>query len=181
MKKIKPYLIEFTIVTAGVLIALFLSNIKESNQARKYHLASIEAINMEIQDNYSQLKSVVEEQTNLLDTLIKYTESSDTILNLFRKANGLTVSTLSNSGLDFYKRDQINSIDFKIMSRLILMNSLSDLIQTKAEKLGNFAYANVLNNSKESKKILVLYLQDVLNTEKQLIKINEDFINEYVE
>ncbi|MFB6343915.1 hypothetical protein ACE1ET_19490 [Saccharicrinis sp. FJH62] len=181
MKKIKPYLIEFTIVTAGVLLALFLNNLKESNHARKYHIASMRTINMEVLDNYSNLKGVIEKQTNLLDSLTKYTESSRTLLNLFQEKGGLTIATVSNAGLDFYKKDQINSIDFKMMSKLILMNYLSGMIDTKIEKLSDFIYPNMFNNSKESKQMVSFYLKDVLGTENQLITTYEDFIKEYVE
>ncbi len=181
IKTIKPYLIEFIIVTAGVLIALFLSNLKESNQAQKYHLATIETINMEVQDNYSNLKGVVDDQTNLLDSLNEYTDSSNSILDLFQKSNGLTIATLSNAGLDFYKKDRINSVDFKMMSKLILMNYLSGIIDNKIEKLGDFAYLNIFNNSKESKELVSFYLRNLLNTENQLLITYEDFINEYTE
>ncbi|MFC0877144.1 hypothetical protein ACE01N_11140 [Saccharicrinis sp. FJH2] len=181
MKKIKPYLIEFTIVTAGVLLALFLNNLKESNDARKYHIASMRTINMEVQDNYSNLKGVIEKQTNLLDSLTKYTESSRTLLDIFQEKGGLTIATVSNAGLDFYKKDQINSIDFKMMSKLILMNYLSGMIDTKIEKLSDFIYPNMFNNSKESKQMVSFYLKDVLGTENQLITTYEDFIKEYVE
>lgn len=181
MKKIKPYLIEFIIVTAGVLIALFLSNLKESNQARKYHIASIETINLEVQDNYSNLKGVIEKQKKLLDSLNEYTDSVHTILDIFQKSDGLTIATLSNAGLDFYKNDQINSVDFKMMSKLILMNYLSEIIDNKIEKLGNFAYSNIFEKSKKSKKLATLHLRDVLNTENQLLITYTDFINEYIE
>lgn len=181
MKNIKPYLIDFAIVTSGVLIALFLSNLKESNQMRKYHIASIETINKEVQDNYSNLKRTIETQTNLLDSLIRYTDSSNTIQDIFQESNGLELATISNSGLDFYKNDQINSIDFKMMARLILMNSLSDLIDTKAEKLTDFIFSNILDHSTESKTVAILHLKNVLNTENQLLEIYKDFINEYIE
>lgn len=181
MKKIKSYLIEFIIVTAGVLIALFLSNLKESNQARKYHIATIETINMEVQDNYSNLKGVIEKQTNLLDSLVEYTDSPETILDLFQKSGGVTIATLSNAGLDFYKKDKINSIDFKLMSKLILLNYLSGMIDNKLEKLSDFAYSNMFNNSKECKQMVSFHLRDLLNTENQLLNTYKDFINEYVE
>ncbi|WP_321289543.1 hypothetical protein [uncultured Sunxiuqinia sp.] len=182
MKKVKPYLIEFAIVTAGVLIALFLSNIKENNQARKYHIASIGTINMEVQDNYSNLERIVEKQMSLLDTLIKYTNDSEsTILDLFKKSNGLQIATIKNAGLDFYKNDQINSIDFKIMAALIQMKSSSDLIDSKAQRLTGFTYSNILDNSTKSKTVVILYLQNLLDTENQLLELYEEFINENIE
>ncbi len=176
-EKIKSYLRELTIVTIGVLIALVISNFKENYQARKYHVASIETINSEIKSNHSSLKEIVEKQSNFIDTLIKYTEDSNTIVDLFKKSNGLQFATIHNSGLKFYEKNQINSIDFELMSTLINMNFLSKLIDTKLEKLAEFTYSNAFNRSKESKMVVILYLQDVLNTENQLLEFYKDFID----
>ena len=83
--KFKSYLRELTIVTIDVLIALVISNFKEKNHVRKYHLVSIKTINFEIKSKYSSLKGTVEKQTNFLDTIVKYTEDSSTIVHLFKK------------------------------------------------------------------------------------------------
>lgn len=176
-EKIKSYLTELAIVTIGVLIALFLSNLKEYNQARKYHNASIKTINSEIKSNYSSLKGIIEKQSDFLDTLIKYTEDSSTIVDLFKKSNGVQFATIHNSGLKFYERNQINSIDFEMMSTLINMNFLSELIDKKLDKLADFSYSNAFNNSKESKMVVILHLRDALGTEKQLLGFYDEFIN----
>lgn len=181
MKKFKSYFIEFIIVTAGVMIALFLSNFKESNQARKYHEAAIRTINMEVQSNYFSLNQAIEKQTNTNDTLIKYSDSPETVYELLSKSTGFNAAALSNTGLEFYKNDKLNSIDFELMASLILMKALSDHIMTRVEKLADIIFSTNLDNSKESKQIIILHLESLLSTEKQLLKIYEDFIDEYVE
>lgn len=180
-EKIKSYLIELTIVTIGVLIALFLSNLKENNQEQKYHAASIETINNEIKSNYSSLKGIVEKQNNLVDTIVKYTEDSSSIVDLFKKTNGLQYATIHNSGLEFYKRNQMNLIDFEMMSNLINMNFLSEVIDSKLDKFSDFIYSNAYSNSKDSKMLVILHLQDVLNTENQLLDLYKDFIDKKIE
>ena len=77
-------------------------------------MAHHETIKNEVEANYSHLKEVMESQTRLLDTIIKYSEDQISIYDLFHKIGGLQVPTLSNTGLEFYKRNQINSIDFEI-------------------------------------------------------------------
>ncbi|MDP2723243.1 MAG: hypothetical protein Q8O72_10835 [Bacteroidales bacterium] len=181
MEKIKSYFMELTIVTAGVLIALFLSNLTESNQERKYHIASVKTINNEVEANYSGLKGVIEKQNNLLDTLTKYRDAPTSLVDLFQKSSGLQFATLSNAGLGFYERNQINSIDFEMMSTLIQMNILSGVVDTKLEKLAEFTYSNTLGNSKEIKTVVILHLQNVLNTEYQLLELYKDFIDENIE
>jgi len=95
--KAKTYLKELTIVTAGVLIALLISNHKENNQARDYHKASIETIKNEVQANYTSLKSIIEKQTELLDTINKYSADQITISNLIvGKGGGIQGTTLSS-------------------------------------------------------------------------------------
>jgi hypothetical protein len=180
MKKIKSYLKELTIVTIGVLIALFLSNLKEKNQARKYQTASIETIKNEVEANYSGLKEVMEKQTKLLDTIKKHSNDHIQIGDLISKASGIQIATLSNTGLEFYKRNEINSIDFEMMSMLIQINILSELIGTNMEKLRDYLYPNLFVDSEESKMLFILYLRNVLESETQLTQTYENFIDDYI-
>jgi uncharacterized protein YoxC len=168
MKNLKSYLIELTIITIGVLIALFVNNYKEDYQAREYQRASLKTIETEVEANYSELKDAMEKQNRLLDTVKKYSADHISLYSLFVKAGGFSAATLSNTGLEFYKRNQINSIDFKVMSTLVRMNQLSKIINSKEERLADYAYRNLLIDTKESKMIVSTYLRDVLGSEKQL-------------
>jgi hypothetical protein len=116
----------------------------------------------------------------LLDTLIKYTDSPNTILEIFDKSYGFQIATLHNTGLDFYKKNQINSIDFKIMSTLIDINFQSRIIDSKIDQLIDLIYSVPLDTSKKTKLIIISHLRLVLSMEKQMIKNCEDFIIEYV-
>lgn len=181
MKKITSYLKELTIVTAGVLIALFLSNLIENNQARKYQIASIEAVKNEIDSNYNILKVSFERHTALRDTIDKYRKDHILISDLISKAGGLHGGYLKNTGLDFYTKNQINSIDFEMMSMLMNMKSTSKLIEIKMEKLMDYLYPNLFVDTEESKMLVILYLNNVLNSETQLMLSYVDFFYEYVE
>ncbi len=178
LQNARNYLKELTIITAGVLIALFISNYKENNQARDYHSTSIETINTEVESNYSSLKGVIEQRTCFLDTITKYSEDNITIIDLIKKVDGVQCATLNNSGLEFYRRCKMSLIDFKMMSTLHEMQSLSELIEVKLERLSDFVYSNILIDSPESKTIAALYLRDVLSTEYQLLQIYERLIDE---
>ena len=180
MGKIKVYLKELTIVTIGVLIALIISNFKENYQARKYQIASIETIKNEIEANYSDLKGAIEDQTRLLDTINKYRMDNIPIGKLIEIANGLQVANLSNTGLEFYKKNQIISIDFEMTTILINMNTLSEIIDSKEEKLVDYLYPNIFNNSEESKMLFTIYLKILLGTEAELMHNYENFINDYI-
>jgi len=180
-EKIISFLKELTIVTTGVLIALVISNFKENNQVRKYHKASIETINSEIEANYSQIKGVIEKQMKLYDTLIKYGNTPMVIGEIFGKTGGLKGSELSNTGLELYKRNQINSIDFEMIYMLNEMNRTSKIIETKLDRLVDFVFLNILDNSKENKMVVSLHIQDVLNSEKYLLKLYKDYIDKNIE
>jgi hypothetical protein len=179
-EKIKSYLKELTIVTIGVLIALFISNLKEKNQARNYQIASIETVNNEIETNYSVLNDIIEKQTSLLDTVNKYSEHHISIVDLFQKTGGLQLPTLSNTGLEFYSRNQIYLIDFEMMSILIRMNTLSELIDAKLEKFMDYLYPNLFVNSRESKNMIIMHLRNALETETQLMHLYENYTDDYI-
>ncbi|MEP5940508.1 hypothetical protein, partial [Maribacter dokdonensis] len=93
LKKAKNYFKELTIVTAGVLIALFISNYKENSKARDYHKSSLKTIQKEVQNNYSNLKIIIEKQTKLVDTINKYSDDKITIGDIIlAKGDGLKAS-----------------------------------------------------------------------------------------
>lgn len=177
------YLKDLSIVTIGVLIALVISNFKENNQAKKYQIASIETVKHEVEKNHTELRKAVEQQIRALDTIYKYSDDHISLFDLLHKTGGLQFPTLSNTGLEFYTKNQISSIDsidFKMISTLIQMNKLSDHIDTKLEKLMDFLSPNVYVDSKESKVMTINYLCNALDSEKLLMNSYENFIDEYI-
>ena len=181
LKEVKSFLRELTIVTAGVLIALFLSNLKENNQARKYQIASIKTVNSEVTENYSNLKGIVEEQTRLIDTIEKYSADHITLSELIlKKGGGVQIAQLRNAGLEFYTKNQINLIDFEMMSRLISMRATSKLLEIKVEKLLDFMNPNFFVDSKESKMLVIIYLHNIIDSENQLMHLYESFTDDYI-
>jgi len=180
MNKVKSYLSELTIVTIGVLVALVINNYKEDNQARKYQIASIVTIKNEIELNYEELKKVIESHSSLQDSIKKYSKDPILLSDLIYKAGGLKSINLKNTGLDFYKKNDINSIDFEMMSMLLNMKSTSELINIKLEKLVDYLYPNLFDDSEESKMLVVLYLENVINSETTLMHSYENFIDKYI-
>lgn len=179
---IKPYLFELIIVTAGVLIALVLNNYKERNQAQKYYNKSIVTINNEIETNYKDLKAIYESQIKLIDTIYKYRESQTTLEDLIIvKSGGLKGVTLSNTGLEFYKKNQLELIDIGRMSKLIEIDGGIYIIDKKMDKLIDYLYSKIIEDSMESKKLFVTYLSNLLDSEEALLKHYENYIDKYIE
>lgn len=179
---IKPYLFELIIVTAGVLIALVLNNYKERNQAQKYYNKSIVTINNEIETNYKDLKAIYESQIKLIDTIYKYRESQTTLEDLIIvKSGGLKGVTLSNTGLKFYKKNQLELIDIGRMSKLIEIDGGIYIIDKKMDKLIDYLYSKIIEDSMESKKLFVTYLSNLLDSEEALLKHYENYIDKYIE
>ncbi|MCU4164309.1 hypothetical protein [Carboxylicivirga caseinilyticus] len=178
ISKIKSYLKELTIVTIGVLIALLISNYKEKKQAKEYYNASVETIKNEIDFNYEILKDIIENQSRLLDTINAHKADHITLSDLIvEKGGGLPAANVNNFGLEFYKKNEINSVDFEMMSRLIRFEYLSKLIDIKMEKLMDYLYPNLFIDSEESKQLTIIYLNNLLESEITLMLSYEDFIN----
>ncbi len=180
LNRIKSYLKELTIVTLGVLVALVISNYKENYQAKKYHMASMETVKNEIELNYDVLKNIIESHTSLQDTIRKYSKDSVLISDLIYKEGGLQGIYLRNTGLDFYSKNHIHLIDFEMMSMLLNMRSTSELIDIKLEKLLDYLYPNLFDDSKESKMLVSMYLGNLVNSEAKLLRSYEDFIEKYM-
>ncbi len=166
---LKSTLKEVILITTGVLIALFVSNLKENYENEHYRKTSVEAVLNEVDDNYKSLEAVITVHKNLLDTLAAYKDGSDRVVDLFRKTNGMPFATLRNAGWEFYKRNQINNIDFELMSDLVHINILLDIIDTKLDKILDYAYTHTLERSEESKTVIMLHLANILDTETQLL------------
>ncbi len=176
---IPSYLKELTIVTIGVLIALVISNLQETYQSKKYQAASTEAVKKEIFLNSDKLKVAIERHTALRDTVAKYCMDRVLLSDLIFKADGLHGSYLRNTGLEFYSRNEIGLIDFKMMTMLMDIKSTSNLIDTKMEKLMDFIYPNLFVDTEDSKKLVILHINNLLNSETQLMFHYENLIDDY--
>lgn len=177
IQNIKSYLKE--LITIGVLIAMLISNFKEQHQAKKYYQTSVEAINNEVESNHDGLKTVVERHNSILDTINKYSTDTSTISEIIYKAGGLPNASLRHSGLELYKKNQINLIDFELMSALIDIQSSSETIDLKINKLMDFLYPNLFSNSKENKQLMALHLGNLLESDIELLNYYKDFIEVY--
>ncbi len=100
---------------------------------------------------------------------------------ILEKGGGLSSASLSNTKLEFYKRNQLNLIDFEMMSNLIIIENITKAIDIKMEKLMVFLYPTLFADSEESKELLILQLNNLLESEIQLMKQYEDFIDKYID
>ncbi|RMG79132.1 MAG: hypothetical protein D6714_16885, partial [Bacteroidetes bacterium] len=123
----KSYLKELAIVSIGVLIALFVNNLKENRQAANYYATSMKTVRNEVQTNYADLKKVIERHYSLLDSIRTHRSDEMSLGEVIEKGGGLQIATSSNTGLEFYKKNNINLIDFDVMSRLIEIQSISQI------------------------------------------------------
>lgn len=181
MKSIKSYVKEISIVIIGVLVALFVSNIKEERGAKEYYKASIETINNEIEVNYLSLKKAMEKKMQLVDSIKKYNGEETVLGEVIDKCKGIKSASLNNIGFDLYKRNPIDRIDFEMMSDLITMNNKSETIDSKMKRLTDFAYLKLLDSSRTSKMIFLVQVKDVLGSEAALLNIYQEYIDNYID
>lgn len=165
------YLREFIIVAAGVMLALFISNLKDNLEAKKYNRESIETVKKEARANYQGLENIIQNHRSVVDTINFYIDDPVTIVEIFQKVNGIQFTTLSNTGLEFYSRSKISLIDFDIMTTLYQMEYFSSLVEKKLDRLADYAYTNLQSDTRESKMIVMVYLSDVVNSELGLMEV----------
>ena len=180
MKKIIPLFKELLIVTSGVLIALFLSDLKETKQSKSYYNDSIQAIEKELEANCLSLKSVTGKHAHIIDTLAFHYYDTKSLLEIFEEVEGIQFAALMHVSFDFYQLFYINLIDIEFMSALHRVKTLADLLKTKLEHFSEFSYDKFNTHNYENKVLAQLYLRDIVSTEKELLLAYESIKNHYI-
>ncbi|MEM9918547.1 MAG: DUF6090 family protein [Bacteroidota bacterium] len=172
---------EIVIVVIGVLIAVSISNYKERTQNEKYIEKILLAVDNEIKLSKVQVDTILNRHLKTIDYLqnnITEQNKDRPLGELLQSLGGIQSPDIKSISLRFYISNKAELVDFQIISQLsdieIYKNSLSE----KMTRLINFIYEHINDTDEDTKKKLVYYLANVIDSEKALIRMYSNFIDE---
>jgi hypothetical protein len=166
-------------VIFGVLIALFISGLKQDRDDSRYLNRVFSSIKSELKDNRGDIKDVMIKQNRLLDTVNYYQDyNSLTVKDIILKANGLQSVSLQNNSWKSLLQFKIDLIDYELISKLSAIEGSSDMLALKMEKFLEFLFENMDSKDPKHKKRMIVHINNVLNSEGRLLKLHDELLND---
>ncbi|WP_026948085.1 DUF6090 family protein [Algoriphagus marincola] len=186
MKKGSPvldYFKEITIVVIGVLIAVSIGNYKEQADNEKYIEKTLLAIENDIKSSQPDLDTVFNRHLELFEILRKKLEGDEPIdpeltpRELISDFGGFQVAVNKSVSLRFFINHKAELLEYDIISKLLDIESQSELLQSKTRRLTDFVYEEMDKGGEEVLLKFAYYLNDILDSEKSLLDSYSDFLD----
>jgi len=171
---------EIFIVVIGVLIAISLNNLKDSINNNNYAEKTLNVIKNEIQDSRKEVDTILNIHYKMVETLKELaTEENDQKLGeMIVELGGFQKATIKNVSLRFFIANKAELVDFNVISQLLEIESQSDILNEKIERLADFVYDNLNSETLESKQTFTFLLYDIIESEQSLLESYDSFLNE---
>jgi hypothetical protein len=177
--RILYFIQETAIVVFGVLIAVSINNYKEKVNNEQYIKKTLSAIENEIKQSQSAVDSTLNRHLKLLE-VFGYLEPDDeqTLLEIVAGAGGVQFPTIKNISLRFYISNKAELVEFSVISQLLDIESNSNLLSAKMNRLADYSYENLNNNSYQAKIKFATMLSDVIDSEQTLLELYDLFLDD---
>lgn len=186
MKKrsqILDYFREITIVVIGVLIAVSIGNYKERADNEEYIEKALLALENDIKLSQSDMDTVFNRHLELFEILREKLEGSEpidpelTLGELIISSGGFQVAVSKNISLRFFINHKAELLEYDIISKLLDIETQSELLQLKTRRFGDFVYENINKGGEEVIIKLAYFLNDILDSENTLLESYSEFLD----
>lgn len=179
-EKIRNYSIDFVKemipVIVGILIALFIDNWNENLKDKQYMELVYSTINGELKETNRELSEDIPVHRALIDSLAFYTADTNVnILDIVLKTKGITLPKIKMNAWKSVSHSKIDLMDFKKVIQLSNIEEHKDILKDQTDHLVHFLYPNLYETDKKKKETLKIIMLDVLETEKTMQQLIEDF------
>jgi len=169
---------EIFIVTLGILIALFINNLKSDIDEKKYLKKTFSSIRSEIVENIKEIKETLPLQDSL-DTHIYNNISNDkNILSIIAEFGGVTSPVIKASAWNSILNNNAHLIEYETISKLTEIELGVQEYNMKVMKMIDFVYENAEATSSNKKDLFSIIIQDLLLLEESLIEVMEKFLEQ---
>ncbi|MDO6472409.1 hypothetical protein [Maribacter sp. 1_MG-2023] len=178
-KTILEFFKEILTIIVGILIALFINNWNEDQKDTKYMNKIFESMEKELKETNEDIKKKIPQQQTLIDTLGFY-KKNDTIsiFDVMMKVNGVQIPQIRISSWKAISSSKIELLEYDRVSALVNIEEQKELILSKTQYLINFLYPNIKDTSTDKKELVMLMMQDIMVSEKDLREEIEMVIQE---
>ncbi|MEO1409478.1 MAG: hypothetical protein AAFW73_06320 [Bacteroidota bacterium] len=176
-QRIQTLLLDMIPVILGVLIALLINEWKADRDDQRFINKIMDAITQEILENQTDLKEVLVGHEALLDTIDLYLEDDTVNLGaLIGKTGGLKAANIKNTAWRALLNSKLELIEYEQLSVLTGIDEKKQFMQIKLEKLIDFVYAHIEDNSIDKKALFRTLIDDLKLMEQNTLILYDNFL-----
>ncbi len=169
-------------VILGVLIALFINDWKDGVDDERFVKRVLASIKKEMKANKQEFEEVLEKQYALADTLEFYSaDDSIPLIEVVNKANGVQIPTVKNTSWRSVLNSKLELIDFEVISQMTEIENAKQYLRIKTEKLIDYGSDNAISTDAETKKVFLLLLENLINSEEGLLEGYETYLKKGID
>lgn len=164
-------------VILGVLIALFINNWKQQVDDEKFMIRIFDSIRKEMELNKNEFTEVLPKQYAIIDSIeIHISNEKISLADIIIKSNGLQVPTVKNTSWKSFLNSKLELIDFEVISKLTDIEEAKQFMNSKFNKLMDFVLNNAESTDSKSKKMLIIQILNLIDSEEGLLKMYKDYL-----
>lgn len=176
LSTVKKFGYDLLPVAVGVFLALVLNNAQQAWKEDSFQEQLLNTIFKENETNKKEINSLLDKQQRTIDTLNYYAENDDyTIFELIKKVNGLSTPDLANHGASFLLNNSQSLVEVEVLLKLSALDSKLKVYQVSVDHVIDALYNDLYNNDAASKRKLSLMISDIMNYEKDIIVLSDEF------
>ena len=180
MKKyIKAFFKEIVPIIIGILVALYINNWNENKKDEKYINQILSSMKKELKESNQDIKEKIPQQKTLIDTLDFYKNNDKiSIFDVMMKVNGIQIPKIRISSWKAISNSKIELLEYNRISDWANIEEQKEIMLSKTQYLMNFLYPNIKDTSIEKKELIMLMMQDIIVSEKDLQEQIEGIIKD---
>lgn len=177
MKALKKIALDMIPVLAGVLIALFINNWKETRTQEVFLEDVLTSIGKQMESSKIDADLLLPRHQALYDTTeANLNNDSTTLLQLFQTTNGLQLIGIENAAWTALLNSNFQLVDYDTFSRLNQLNENKLHMEAQIQRLSDYVMTNPMETSSESKYLLLLHLRNLIDSELQIVDLMEQHL-----
>lgn len=169
------FLKEIAIVVIGVLIAVSINKLKEDIDNQHYVNKMMNAVQKEINYSKKEVESVLSKHYILVDSISAKLVNEETLSEIIFGMGGIQSPEIKNIGLRFFITNKAELVEYETISQLSEIEKASELLEDKMKRFIDFTFTKIDNNDKQSKQRFLQHLKNVIDSERQLVKLYSGF------
>ena len=172
---------ELLTIIAGILIALFVNNVRERNQDRAVLSLTLNSLTREFDENIENINKMQARLERFRDTLSFYENNTKlSIYDLTTRAPGLGTSELHTTNWQAtLSSNSLRLLDFETVNILSKIDSKHQELKDESATLVSIIYSPALYRSDEEgyryRKILGDWINSYLSNERELVELYNQF------
>lgn len=168
---------EVIVVLIGVLIALLINEWRESRNNENFVSTILEAVERDIRSSKEDLEKVTAKHLRTIDTMVVYLEDEQrSIMEIVQDLGGIQVASTKNISLNYMIGSRAELLNYELIALLANIESTTRLLDRKFDKFLDYSYQTVEATDTKSKRIFIIHLLNVIDSEQSLLELYDDFL-----